>query len=457
MDRKLMFPPDEEFNDVVKRYEQYLSGIASGYFDVEELSDIVEYYLRRGRTKDCAKVLDFGTQLHPNSSELRVKRAKVFLATGDYQRAILMLDTLSEKNDYEATLLRIEALLRLGRRKEALILCNRVSAQESDELDNVSLDIANVFSAQNDFATALAWLKKGDEFNSENIDLLFDLAFCYEQELNYTKSVETYNRIIDIDPYMSEGWFNLGQVHFVEQNYAKALEAYDFALTINDVDALTCLQKAHTHFQLDQFDEAIETYLEYGDLTNDRWQTNLFLAECYEKMERYSEAITYYSLSLEMYPQNYDALTGIGICLLEQEKYNESIKYFQDAIAVQEDVSDAWVYLAEALLAMNDLDGALLAYDSSLALYPEQPDTLMAVASIYLEKGDFETALRYYMNAQQKDNSLEYIQLFISICYFKMEDEDAGLFHLRRAITQDNEARELFVELCPEYKDSWEF
>ena len=52
MGRKLSFSVDDESNDTVKRYEQFLSGTATGYFDVEELENIVEYYLRHGRTKD---------------------------------------------------------------------------------------------------------------------------------------------------------------------------------------------------------------------------------------------------------------------------------------------------------------------------------------------------------------------------------------------------------------------
>ena len=96
MGRKLSFPMDDESSDTVKRYELFLSGKATGYFDVEELENIVEYYLRRGRTKESAKALDLGMQLHPNSTALNTKRAKIFLATGDDKKAfrILIFDRL---------------------------------------------------------------------------------------------------------------------------------------------------------------------------------------------------------------------------------------------------------------------------------------------------------------------------------------------------------------------------
>ena len=112
MNRKLLFPVDDESSDIVKRYEQFLSGTAPGYFDVEELENIVEYYLRRGRTKDCTKALELGLKLHPNNTALKTKRAKIYLATGDDLKAFRILDKLAEATDYEVVLLKIEVLIK---------------------------------------------------------------------------------------------------------------------------------------------------------------------------------------------------------------------------------------------------------------------------------------------------------------------------------------------------------
>jgi tetratricopeptide (TPR) repeat protein len=115
MNRKLSFSVDDESNDIVKRYEQFLEGAATGYFDVEELETIVEFYLRKGRTKDSTKALELGLQLHPNNNALKTKRAKIYLATGDSKKAFRILESLAETTDYEVILLRIEVLLRMER------------------------------------------------------------------------------------------------------------------------------------------------------------------------------------------------------------------------------------------------------------------------------------------------------------------------------------------------------
>jgi len=224
MNRKLLFPVDDESSDIVKRYEQFLSGTAPGYFDVEELESIVEYYLRKGRTKECTNALELGLKLHPNNTALKTKRAKIYMATGDDLKAIRILDKLAETTDYEVVLLKIEVLIKLERTKEARNLADKLISDESDDLDNVCLDVAFIYLGQGDYITALRLLEKGDRHNDQNVDLLYELAFCYEQNDDFAKAIVVNNRILEIDPFANEAWFNLGQLYFALQEFPKALE-----------------------------------------------------------------------------------------------------------------------------------------------------------------------------------------------------------------------------------------
>jgi tetratricopeptide (TPR) repeat protein len=454
MNRKLLFPIDDESSAIIKRYEQFLSGAAPGYFDVEELENIVEYYLRRGRTKDCTKALDLGLKLHPNNTALKTKRAKTYLATGDDLKAFRILDKLAESTDYEVLLLKIEVLLKLERTKEARMLSDKLIADESDDMDNVCLDIAYIYLGDADYSTALQLLEKGDKHNDKNVELLYELAFCYEQNDNFTKAIAVNNRIISIDPYANEAWFNLGQLYFTLQDFTKALEAYDFALIIDENDSMSCIQKAHVLFQLDQFEQAIEAYQEYKKMTSPNWQTDIFIAECYEKLEKYEESIAYYRLSLNAHSENYDALTGIGICLLEQELFAESMAYIRQALAINAEAADSWVYLAEGYVGLDDIDNALLAYIKAIGIDPDQPDTLMAIANICLERMEFELSVKYYLAAEELDGNLEFVNLFIAVSYYKNGNIDKAIPYLHKAVKENESTAALFLELCPEATDS---
>jgi tetratricopeptide (TPR) repeat protein len=454
MNRKLSFSEDDESNDTIKRYEQFLSGTANGYFDVEELENIVEYYLINGRTKDCTKVIDFGLKLHPNNNALKAKRGKIYLITGDVKKAFRVLNSLPESNDYEVILLKTEVFLKLGRFDEAKILSDKLLEEESDELDNVCLDFAYIFLAEREFDTGLKLLEKGYSFNNKNTELLYELAFCYEQNDDFEKAESINLQIVDIDPFANEAWYNLGQLYFAEMKFTEALDAYEYALAIDETDSFSCLQKGHVHFQLNQFEEAIETYQMYKKMSlYGKWDTDIFIAECFEKLEKYEESILYYKQSLEAHPENFEALTGIAICLLEQEKFIESLSYSKQALVLNPEAADAWVYMAEAYIGLDDIDKALLSYLKSITIDHEQPDTLMAIANICLEKAEFELAIKYYLEAQKLDEFIEYTDLFIAVCYFKLGDIQKTTIYLNIALKKDNDAADLFLELCPEAED----
>jgi len=450
MSRKLSQSVDDEFDDIVKRYEQFLNGNGSGYFDVEELESIVDYYLRKGRTKDSSNAIEFGLQLHPASASLKTKRAKLYLVAGDVQKAFRILESIADSGDYEVTLLRIETLLRLGRIKEAGMFTYEIFERETEDIDNICLDLSFIYIAQLDFETALRLLKKAEIFNPKNTDVLFELAFCYEQLTLTNKAIETYNRILNADSYMSEAWFNLGQIYFGLQDFNNAVNAYDYAVAINESDSLSWLQKGHSHFQLSEFEKAIAAYIEYEKITLEPEQAHLFIGECYEKLEKFDMALEYYNKAKEKLTDNYDVLTGIGICLLELERFTESLTYIRQAISVQEDAPDAWIYLAEAFIGMDDTQNALLAYLKSIGLDPNQPDALMAIANICMDNGEYKTALQYYLTAFELDNTLEYIEIFIAVAYFKNNNYEMSKIFLKKASYSNLDALKLFFEICPE-------
>ncbi|VBB44331.1 Tetratricopeptide TPR_1 repeat-containing protein [uncultured Paludibacter sp.] len=450
MAKKHSYLFDDEHTELVKRYENYLSGASAGYFDVEEMGRIVDYYLMRGKTTESLKALEFGKKLHPDSGLLDLKRAKIYLATGNAQKANRILKNLVENTDPEVRFLKMETLIKLGKEREAYETALNMVEEEEDDKEWMCLDLALIFMTDGSFDYALDLLKKGEEFDNKNIDILFEKAFCFEQLSNYEAAIETYTKIIDIDPYMGEAWFNLGQVHFNRTQYEKALEAYDYALVINDSDSISLMQKGHVLYQLNRYAEAIEAYLEYLTFNSEKWSVMTFIGECYEKLENFPKSLQYYKLSLEEMPNNYDALVGAAICCLELEEYTESLSYIQSALELNDKAADVWVYYAETQIGLNNIDEALTAYLKSLALDPSQPDTLMAVASIYMDNSDFDRALKYYELAYSFDANLEMIELFMAVAYYYKNDQPNMEKYFRLAVQKNLDAIKLFQEFCPD-------
>jgi tetratricopeptide (TPR) repeat protein len=444
---------DEESQEVVRRYEQAIQNRTVGYFDVEELEVIIDYYLNCGQPKESSKAIDLGISLHPGSTALQAKRAKVYLASGEVRKAFQILERTHSSNDPETELMKGEALLRLNHESEAHLVFSSLADNTQSDIANLCLDIAHVYISNGYYKRALIYLEKGLTEDPKDIDLLQDAAFCYEQTDKPDTAIEYYNRIIDIDAYSVESWFNLGLVYFNRENYQQALDAFDFVTVIDDDDFGGWLQKGNTLFHLNRFKESLECYrhcetkVAYPDILQ------VFMGECYEKLDDYTNAKNCYERALEINPQNSDAWSGMGICSLELEVPEDSIRYLLKSLEFDAENFETWVYLAEAYINTNRVKEAEKAYKKSLKLEQQQPDTWVALGNIYIDMALYQSALDCYLEAYKQDSALENINLFLSIAYYKLSDFEKAIPLLHKALDLNPEASSIFLDICPEAKE----
>lgn len=441
---------DENFEELLRRYEQYESNHQNGYFDVEELEQIADFYLWKGRPKESSKAVDLGLKLHPNSTSLQIKRAKIYATIGNKDKAMQILERSADPNDIETMLVKGEILVSLNRFEEADALFMKIIYSREAEFDNLCLDIAYIYLSAQSFERCLKYLHEGIKFNPDNIDILYELAFCYEQTGQFDKCIATHNKIIDLQPYSGETWFNLGQVYFLLNKFDKAVEAYDYATIINENDSAAWLQKSHALFQMENYKEAIENYKIYSEMTEYKSNVLVYIAECYEKMEDFDNALKTYDEALSFDDMNLEAWTGKAICYLEKEEFQLSINHSLKALEIDPNASEVWVYLAEAYVSLELYTDALIAYESSLALEHNQPDTLVALANVNFELGELEKAKEIYLQVYQAYPDTENIQVFLAIASCKLNQIDEALLFLEEAVKLNNNATEIFFDICPE-------
>jgi tetratricopeptide (TPR) repeat protein len=440
---------DKDYNvqELVQRYESKLSEGRPGYFDVDELEEISDFYQKRGKNKESSEVVEMGLRLHPKSSILMLKRATLYLEIGEAKRALQIIDRLPEQNNTDANLVRAEIFMQLNRRDEALNLLHQVMNEEHMEKADLCLDISGILVEEGMHSEAVEFLLEALQPDERNIDLLFELAYSYEQLGKAEESIQTYHRILDIDPYSSETWFNLGQACFNENRYTEAIEAYDFALVINPDDLLAQLQKAHSYFQAGQFLKAASAYKEYGLNSEVTSTVLIYEGESYEKANLFDQAMECYHKALDLDPQSVDACTGLGICLMEKEEHRASLVWFEKALRIDHTISETWVYVAEVFVNLNMPEEAMMSYKRSLDIDPDQADVLGSLGNLYFDAGEYEKALAYYQEAELLDHDLAGLDLFFALVYAKMGARKVSDEYLSKAIILDENAQKVFDEI----------
>jgi len=441
---------DPNTEELVARYERSQSEGRPCYFDVDELEEITDFYLKKGRNKDSTDVVELGLKLHPNSSILLLKKAVLYLEIGEAKRALRILDRLPEKDDTEAMLVRSEVLLQLNRREEAIVLLHQVMDEETFERSDMALDISGILIQSGEYDEAAGIIRDALKNDPSNLDLLFEMAYNFEQLNQTTEAIRIYNQILAIDPYSSETWFNLGQACFNEQSYGSAVDAYDYALVINPADSLAMLQKAHALFQDEQYPEAAVVYQEYGELTEFSPTVLVYIGECLEKSDQFDKAMEYYRKAYEKDPQNLDALTGMGICLMEKEQFRDSLVWFERALRVDRQISETWVYVAEVFVNLELPEEAMLSYLRALEIEPLQADVQAAIGNLHFDAGAYDKALKFYNEAEALDPELPGLDLFYALLYAKTGEQALSATHLTTAVEKDPNAQKIFDDIMNE-------
>ena len=127
-----LFADDDDI--VVRRYEESATSNKIKYFDVDELEVIIDYYLQKGRSTDTLNAIDLGLKLHPKSTPIQMRRARLYASLGKYKEALKVIEKVNkiESADIEDMLLQGEILTKLSRLDEAEAVFDKLIEIESD-------------------------------------------------------------------------------------------------------------------------------------------------------------------------------------------------------------------------------------------------------------------------------------------------------------------------------------
>ncbi len=447
---------NDGFDQLLYRYRESEDNKQHIYFDAEEIGVIVDYYLWTGEIEESQKALELGFKLHPHSPELKIRQAKIFAINGEKEKALQILAVNPAIDDLEIMLVQGEILASLHRFDEAEKIFFQALKNEDFEYDDICLDIAYTYIAQESFERSLKYLTMGYKHNPRNIDILFEMAFCYEQIGDWDKAIGTYNLILDIESYSEEAWFYLGQVHYAQEEYSDAYKAFDYVTVINDKNAEACLQRSHALFQLEKYKEALEGYSSYYNLTDNKAEALVCMAECYEEMENPSEAIYYYQKAIEIDSLKVDAYIGLSYNSLQNGDEYQTIFFAKKALEIDPMQCEPWTYMAEAFLHLEEYKEAINSYKEALKIDETQTEIWVGLGHVYMASGDIQSAYDSYGEAFKLSQETENIYLFLAIALYKLGNIENSLITLNEAALRKSNAISLFFEICPEALDEFE-
>ena len=247
-----------EFRELLKRYEQAKAMNLPTYFGIEELVDLLSYYLYCDKNDEAGEVLQKAKALHPSASENRKMEIKILLSRGEAQRALELFSEIKYIDD-ETRILKAEILLSLkdfkNAREIALDIIRHAEPGQENLYDALEILLDCGFALD-----ALFICEKALTLSPNQRGLLEVKAECYIELQRTNEAIDIYNALLDEDPYSTFYWEQLGHIYYMIKRYGKALECFEYESTINDEIEYPRMMQAYCYYFVGDYTKAKEMF-----------------------------------------------------------------------------------------------------------------------------------------------------------------------------------------------------
>lgn len=273
-----------EFQELLKRYEQAASEKEIPYFELDDLSDILSYYLYRMRFKDAERAVAIAERLFHGSTEYIKMAARFMLCTGRPKQAIEYLSQFEHFSDNEIKRLQAEAFLFLKDFENAKKIALDILKDSENDPENIH-DALSIIIECGYVNEALVFCENLLRSNPAEKALLEIKAECFTDLQKCDEAISIYNSLLDEEPYNTIYWERLGHLYFSIGRYAKSLECYEYHNTIEEDFDYVKLMQGYCYFRLRNYKSAKELFAWCGNNSPELSMQSMFytaLAHYYE-------------------------------------------------------------------------------------------------------------------------------------------------------------------------------
>lgn len=261
---------DNEFQDILQRYEKTVSSGKKAYFDADDMLDIIDWYMEEERDDDADKAIRFARRLYPANTDIVMAEARLRIYQGDYEAAANIVNGLEFNDEPEVNLLASDILLHranqcadLKYRDGLIALSEKAYERTLRQADNdpgFYSSIISQHSREELFEQANQWIERAFKEHPDHPAILDASALCYALQGRAREAIDLANRLIDSDPYNARSWGILGDILHDFGDFTQALDAYDYVKAIRPDEILSEQNMGDCHFALGHYAEAYRLY-----------------------------------------------------------------------------------------------------------------------------------------------------------------------------------------------------
>lgn len=397
----------EEFREILDVWEQSLQTGITPYLDVDDFSDIADYYMNSDNSAEAIRCVEAGLSLYPDEPQLLLIKSGAYIYLHRFAEAEEIVESLPPTDNNEVLYQRAQLQYALHDNpvmaeemfSDWITIERETSNYEEDDPEQreelnrdsyIHVITSFIELAPNhvyDEELVKRWIElyvvNFSPLGNYDSDLI--LADTVRSECLYDMVIKVYSNLLETNPYLSHGWTVLAAAQFTCNYIADAMDSVEFALAIDSRDTDAMLTKAHCLVYLENYADAIPLLEDYLKLTHDGSQ-QLALATCYVETDNEKAALralqkaelffTHFQSDKDFYAGACYEMADLYFCL---NKFALARKYVDRAVRISPDDVEFNLLNGTLMLAEGRVGEAIPLF---ITYIQSQEDVVQAVLKI---------------------------------------------------------------------------
>ena len=322
------------------------SGKKPGFYEPEELSEIIEIYIFNGQFKRAKQAINYALRIYSEDEDLIYE---ILLILNDYEcwNDLLAISEQLKKEEPDVWVEghRLTALLHLGMEDEAFLLFKRLKIKLADNKEDLSIIYQAMGESLCDvdlFESCIEVIREAVDNLDEDINFYWLQLQCYVSLDNKKDVIKLTEVIQNLNPLDNETWHRLGLSFQDIGDKERAIEAFEYAQSLGHDPEEILKNLIFIYDKNKNFNKALEKAKEYLILFPESYVINIMAVKFNSRMGKWSEAIKHIDIALKLTPDVETLYLYKSNFLLRLEEYTK-----------------AKLTLAEGLKNSKDSDGNL--------------------------------------------------------------------------------------------------
>ena len=255
----------EREKDYTKALSYYLNALENAESSMETLLCIGNCYLMSDRSDQAAIFFEKAASEKEFNEHILADVHFYYDEAKKYRDGIRFFNSVIDESPYNFGAWHFLGLMHQSNGEPTLAL----NAQDYSLIINENYMPAIYNSAlvhydQKQYKQALKYFLKCLEFGGEDALTRTDIANCYEGINNYQESQKQFRRAIELDEFVTEAWFGLGQsIISNQEDYKEAIPFLEKAFYLEDQDQEYAASLAEAYYKTNQIDKSIDLCTEF--------------------------------------------------------------------------------------------------------------------------------------------------------------------------------------------------